>query len=308
MYDKIVIRNENTKQEITLGRPNAMFLLADDSAIDWGEIQSSISTFNTIGMIGQGIQNVGIDQGRTITIIGYVIDDKFGTIKNKKALLNSFVDPFGDITVKIEDSYFISGHFDSAIKYSSLNSENNDILCKFQMSIFCPNPCFKLLNSSNSLVNFGVYKKLFTLPIVWKTDEKIVMGLQQSYGEFSIYNPGTIDIGFKITVLFLRDVTGFSMTNKTTGQQFRLKSKINMKKGDKLIISSETGKKYIKAIYADSGQEKTGISLFDVSSDFVQLYPGSNEFEFSSSLGSLNFSSIEVDFDINPMYLALEGQ
>lgn len=308
MYDKIIIQNTTIDEQIIVARPSGEFLLDDNNSIDWGEVDADISTFNALSLIGAGLQNVSISQGRYITIIGYVINDYTGTIKEKKKKLNMFTNPFDKILVKIDDKFFIEGLFSSAVKYSNTNSENNDILCKFQLSIFCPNPCFKLIDSDSTLIDFEVYQKLFTLPIEWVSGEKIVMGIQKSYDEFTVNNPGTLDIGFKMIIDFITDVENLRIKNADTNQEFRLSSSVTMEKGDQLIINSESGNKSITVKYYDSESEQPAIGLMDLSSDFLNLKQGKNRLQFYGSSNTLNSSNIDVHFKINPLYLAMEGQ
>lgn len=303
MIDTIKIKNVNLNSIIELDKFDSKFLLADDKAIDWGTIKTSKTTYNLTSKIGVGLTNKAASDGRTISIMGWLINDSKGTIKDKKKILNSFFNPFDDLVI-YADKYKIEGYAEQVIKYSTSNSENNNIICKFLVSIFCPNPLFTLAESIQAM-NFDVYSKLFLFPLIWEQDKPIVMGLRQGLDDFYVENSGTLQTGCTITIVTTKEITGLSIKNATTNQEFLLKSNLVIPANKVIKICTTPNKRGIW--YGDSPDElQKSFEILDLDSDWIQLVVGRNELKFSSELGSI--TTLKVKIEIEPLFYAMEEQ
>lgn len=310
LYESLRIVNLSNNDEIILDKPFAPFLLADNNAIDWGEVQFNIPTYTTPYMVGVQANRIGVNSQRDIAITGYVINDNYGTIKSKKQILNRFTNVAESIRIFVDDKYYIDGVFSRPVQYPIENSENNDILSSFQLSITCLNPCFRVVDSSIG-TNSEVYKKLFVMPIIWEQNKKIIMGYQTDPTALIINNNGNVDVGFTIEITFLSECDGLKIKNLRNGDETRIDSSVTFENGDKIRIISETGKKSIEIKTTTDSEFKNAIRYMDLSSDFVTLKPGKNELSISDNLTNstiLNFANIDVKITVNPMLFVLEEQ
>ena len=182
MIEEITLVNKTLNQSITLNKTSAQFLLANDKAIDWGNLPSTISTLSSVGLRGTKINHISIASGRDISIIGWVINDDLGTIAEKKFILSAFCDVLSDIDI-IAGRYKLSGVFKQAISYSTEIKENNEIICKFMMRLFCENPFFTLVDSEE-VSSFKIYRKSFIFPLIWLQSEDIIFGYRQGLSDF----------------------------------------------------------------------------------------------------------------------------
>ena len=303
MIEEISLHNKTLSQSIELSKNASAFLLDNDQAIDWGEVLSTISTFTSAVRVGVGINKVSISKGRTITITGWMINDGFGTIKEKKAILNTFCNPFDEIVLTAGE-YKISGRFNQAVKYSNKNKENNEIICKFMLYLFCEQPLFTLINESESSM-YEVYQKSFSFPWIWIQPEKIVFGLRQSLENFSLMNNGTISTGFKAYLYIGDNITGLTIKNNTTGEEFRLKPNITLETGEILLINTVVGSTELK-IGLSMDDLENAFSAFDLTSDFFQLTPGENSISISCDQGDVK--SLNAQIFVVPLFYAIEEQ
>jgi hypothetical protein len=302
MIEEITLVNNTLNQSITLNKTSAAFLLADDDAIDWGTVQANVSSFSSSSRIGVGINTVSISTGRDISITGWVINDDLGTIEEKKQQLNCFCNPFDEITVFAGD-YKIDGVFSQVVKYPTANKENNDIICKFLIYIFCPKPVFE----TNSVQVFSLTdtsQKLFTFPLEWVEGEKILFGLNENLSRITLNNIGTVATGFEAYLKIEKDLQGLTLLNVTNGQQFKIKESVTLEAGDVLYINTVQGSREVKIGDSEDNLENA-LDIFDLSSDFIQLTPGNNVIDIS---GSGVYGAVGGEIYVNPLFYAMEEQ
>lgn len=303
MIEEISIHNKTLNQTILLNKSEAPFLLDNDNAIDWGSLASNISTYKSVTKVGVGINNVDLSAGRDITIIGWLIDDAYGTIQDKKQQLNSFCNPFDEIDIYAGE-FKISGCFNQIIQYPIANKSNNEIVCKFCMRIFCENPLFTYREPQEAS-SYEVYQNLFTFPLIWVTGEDIVFGVRPGLSDFALENFGTLATGFEAYLFINSEVSGLAINNLNTGKSLKFKSSVTFEPGDIVYINTVFGNRILKA-----GQSLDSLTnafqSFDLSSDFVQLLAGKNSMSVTVESGSI--SGIDAKFFVEPLFYALEEQ
>lgn len=303
MIEEITIENQTLNQSILLTKSSSTFLLADDKAIDWGEIPATISTLSSVGQRGTKTNYVSISSGRTVSIVGWVIEDDFGSISEKKTVLNTFCDILSKIRI-IVGRYKLEGIFKQAIKYSTENRENNEIICKFMLQIFCENPFFTLVDSEETS-SFKIYRNDFVFPLVWYQNSPIIFGLRQGLSNFILKNSGTISTGFEAYFYIGENITSLTISNATTGGAFRLKSGVILESGDVLHINTTIGKRTIQ-VGSSVTELVNAFEIFDIDSDFLQIIPGENTIAISVISGDVQ--SLSAEFFVEPLFYAIEEQ
>lgn len=303
MIEEITIVNNTLNQSITLNKGLAKYLLDNDKSIDWGTVSAKINTYDLVNRVGLGLTDINMSSGRNITITGWLIGDTDKTIEDKKRFLNSFCNPYNDITI-IAGKYKIDGNFSEIIKYSNSNSENNEIICKFVMYIFCANPLFSLVDPE-AKTEFDVYSKKFIFPLSLPSEKTFVFGLRQGLNDFILHNSGTLSTGLEVIMKFVNQVGGLSIKNETTGEELKLKSSVTMEAGDVLYINTIPGQRLIMQGTTEDNLQNA-FSIFDVTSDFVQLQTGDNRLKLSATSGLV--TNITAKFQVAPLFYALEEQ
>lgn len=303
MIEEISIFNKTLNQTILFNKSEAGFLLDNDNAIDWGYLNASISDYHTVSRVGVGVNNVEVSEGRNISIVGWLINDAYGTIEEKKKQLNTFCNPFDDIVI-YAGQFKISGSFSQTVQYSKSNKENNEIICKFMLRIFCADPLFTY-HDPQEATSYDTYQQLFTFPLIWLTGEDIVFGIRPGLNEFSLENAGTLATGFEAYLTVNAAVAGVTITNTTTGKSLKLKSSVTFESGDIIYINTTFGARVIKV-----GQSLDSLTnafqTFDLSSEFIEVIPGMNNMSVTVATGEIG--SIDAQFYIEPLFYALEEQ
>ena len=303
MIEEISILNKTLNQTILFNKSDAGFLLDNDNAIDWGYLNANISDYHTVSRVGVGVNNVEVSEGRTISIVGWLINDSYGSIEEKKKQLNTFCNPFDDIVIYAGE-YKITGSFNQTVQYSKQNKENNEIICKFMLRIFCADPLFTYKEPREAM-SYEIYQKLFTFPLIWITGEDIVFGVRPGLGDFSIENSGTLATGFEAYLYINSSVSGVSINNVTTGKSLRLKSTITFEPGDIIYINTVFGSRVIKT--GTSLDDLTNaFQTFDLTSEFIEVLPGKNSMNISVESGEIG--GIDARLYIEPLFYALEDQ
>lgn len=291
MVDSIKIYNKSTKESIILDKFSAMFLL-DDEGIDWGVVTPTISSYPSIYGLGSQVSNVTFQKPREITVTGWVINDNTGTIEQKKKLLDAFSNPLSEIRILV-GKYYIDGMFKLSVRYTNKRKENNDIVCKFQLSISCSDPFFRLIEPIKMI------------------DLEVNSTTTWQGWTFNINNPSAFTYGFELYAHFVPGVSvnTFTVYNQTTGKRFSIASGV--------IFSGETVYlNTVKSKFAfgvtedepvtDPPEEFDKINMSGSDFEFVQLAPGVNTISVSCGLGiDLSISLLDIFF--NPLFLSFEG-
>lgn len=289
MVDSIRIYNKTYDKYIDLDKYSAMFLL-DDEGVDWGIVTPTINTYASIYGLGSKVSNITFQKARVITITGWIINDNTGTISQKKKLLNQFVNPMNEIQLEVLGKYYISGTFTNSVKYTNKRKENNDTVCKFQLSITCSDPFFRLIK-----------------PLVYKD---IPVNYNRTWTGWDIYinNPSGIEYGFELYLKFTEGLTVPIIDIQKSGSNKRTSS------------SSMSGNVYLSTVkgkYSFGNVDSVPTDVFPeqfnklhlASSDFefVQLDPGVNRLLIACGLAStVELGDSTIDIYFNPLILGFE--
>ena len=112
-------------------------------------------------------------ESRTISILGWVVADTIEDMKRRKKFLNSFVNPLQRIDLQYNE-YRIEGIPETSIKYGSEMPENNEVMCKFLINLFCPDPMFYTQNGS--YVSVANWAPKFKFPLIIPSGNYVTYG------------------------------------------------------------------------------------------------------------------------------------
>ena len=290
MVDSIRICNITTNNHIDLDKYSAMFLL-DDEGVDWGVVSPTINTYPSIYGLGSRVSNITFQKSRVITITGWIINDNTGTITQKKRLLNQFVNPQNEIQIQVISKYYISGTFTNSVKYTNKRKENNDTVCKFQLSVTCSDPFFRMIE-----------------PLVYKN---IPVNQTQTWQGWEVYinNPSGTEYGFELYVKLDEGVATqtLSVFNNQSEKSTRLASDVSL--NGNIYLSTIKGKYSFGSVDSvptdEFPEEFNKLRVSDPDFEFVQLSPGVNKLHISCGL-SINLGDSTIDIYFNPLLLGFE--
>lgn len=285
MIESIVLENLSIGTSLPINISNREYVL---DSVDFGTIQSSRNTYKYINQVGVYVTGTTLES-RPINIIGWVVADSQADMTRRKNFLNRFVNPLQQLRLHYEE-YQIDGLPTKTISYGTDISTNNEVLCKFMISLFCPDPLFHTENGTNVLIADWLPK--FHFPLIIPKDKGIIMGLRSPASIATLNNDGSMPCGFVVTFEASGTVKNPYILNILTQEKIRLVE--TMEADETLRVSTVPNNKTVKKI--SNGVETNAFNLLDLSSTFFSLPVGETYIRYGAEEGVVNLS-VEVYYD-----------
>lgn len=294
MVDSIVLinrnyNNRNAATELPINQSNREYVL---DYIDWGAVQSTRKTYKFINQIGVYVTGTTLES-RDIAITGWVVADTPEQMKIRKKFLNNFINPLQELEL-VYNEYTIKGIPDTTVKYATDYKENNEVLCKFVVDLFCPDPLFFSSQAKQAMIADWLPK--FKFPLIIPKDKGIIIGLRSPSVIITINNEGTIDTGMTITFHARGTVVNPYLVNINTQKQIKFDH--TMEPDETLIVTTQINQKSVQKV--TSG---TTINVFNYldfeNNEFIQLTPGENYLRYGASDG---IDNLEIRIEYRPQY------
>lgn len=303
MIDLIKIVNQTNKEEITIDRVgDGSYVL---ETIDFDKPTVEKETYKVPQQIGENFKG-NIIGTRSISITGYVISDKIekylGTkwsdylmfqkedIFKAKNVLNKFLNINDLFRIYVGDLY-IECRLSEPIKYSADETNNNEILCLFEMVFDCYNPMFQSETKEYSAVSDV---EGFEFPFEF-TNETI-FGTSYNIELFETENNGDIDSGFELDITANgRPINDIVIGNIEQGEVLELDN-IYVKDGETIRINTNEGQEKIE-IY--KGELESGISLvgnISMLKKLPKILKGTNTFIVRKKDGTTDAININLKY------------
>lgn len=319
MIQELQIINKVNGQQLSLAMDGSTQYVLDE--VDWDVPSVSFSEYRVPFQIGVSLYGTEIGT-RKPSITGYVVSKVHGMeflgkgwnefleaqlqdVEQKKYELNRVINPLQDIRVIVGD-YFIEGRPSSAVKFSSKENENNEVLCMFTIDINCFSPMFRLNKGKQTVL--AMVQPKFRFPWILKETGNI-MGIVSNKKIVNVINDGDCDIG---GIIKLEAVVGTvqnpTIFNVDTQEQFMIRLKLL--EGDYLLINTKIGEENVihhHVNYLSTGKSKDENVIADVieGSTFFQFKQGSNLYGYSVEQGSNAFVNLTIDMD--ELFFSLKG-
>jgi hypothetical protein len=169
MVESIVLVNKSLGTSLPINMATRDYVLEN---VDWGAIESSNKSYKFINQVGVYVTGTTLES-RTISILGWVVADTIEDMKRRKKFLNSFVNPLQRVDLQYNE-YRIEGIPETSIKYGSEMPENNEVMCKFLINLFCPDPMFYTQNGS--YVSAANWAPKFKFPLIIPSGNYVTYG------------------------------------------------------------------------------------------------------------------------------------
>lgn len=304
MTEQITVRNKVTNVTVTLNHFTTVYILED---VDWGTVESEHKSYKYINQIGVYVTNSTLET-RTINIIGWVTGESNDQLHYLRSLLNKMINPLQLHEVET-GNYKLEFLPQTSIKYSVGYQENNDVMCRFMISGFCPDPLFfgKTENRIEAASTMPMFR--FPLKIPDKGQGKpevapgvgggIVMGVREPSLLVSIQNDGDVPTGMRIEFYATATVTNPSIIDAMTLQYIKINK--TMVAGERIIVVTQEGKKRVTGI--TNSVEQNYYKYRDLNSSWLQLQVGDNLFRYDADG---NVGNLEVTLYFDSRYLEVE--
>ena len=166
-----------------------------------------------------------------------------------------------------------------------------------QISIICPYPFFQSVTERNRVMFYGE-EPAFEFPFSNEGEERVLeMGYVHMVTEANVLYTGDSEVGIIITIHAIGSAKNVSIFNLDTGESMKLK--VDLVKGDDIIISTVKGDKYVHKL--QDGVETNALNCIDRDADWFLLSKGDNLFAYTAEEGLRN-----LDFQIQN-YILYEG-
>lgn len=297
MVEGIKLQNVETRKILTLDMVSTPDYILD--SVDWGVIESTHHSYKYVNQIGVYVTGSSLET-RNVEIVGWVIASSERDMTTRKSMLNSFFNPQQAVDMFYKN-YVLRFLPSTSVKYSASVAENNEVICKFKVNGFCPDPLFSEKNESKVVAASTRAMFHFPLSIPGKTvsPSGAVFGLRQPSLIVAITNKGSVSVGMKIVFKAKGTLVNPSLTNVNTQKFFKINK--TMEAGEIIEVNTIVGEKKIQGIV--NGVTSNYFKYRDLDSEWLQLNVGDNLFRYDADV---NAGNLEVYVYFNNKYLEVQ--
>lgn len=297
MVEGIKLQNVETRAVLTLDMVSTPdFIL---NSVDWGAVESTHHSFKYVNQIGVYVTGTSFET-RSVTIQGWVIAENESMMTIRKTTLNRFFNPQQPVDLFYKD-YVLRFLPNTSIRYSTVIAENNEVICKFKVEGYCPDPLFG--EQVESKVAAASTQAMFHFPLIISETPNppggIIFGLRQPSLIFTVTNNGAVDVGMKIVFRASGTLTNPSLIEVNTQKFFKVNK--TMVAGEEITIDTIIGEKKIEGYL--NGITSNYFKYRDLDSEWLQLKVGDNLFRYDADQ---NVGNLEVYIYYNNKYLEVQ--
>lgn len=294
MVESITLVNESIGSSLLVSQDIGNNFLLE--YVNWGSIESGRQSYKFVNQIGVFVTGVTLES-RPVEIVGWITGKTSEDIKARKRFLNKFVNPFHPITIIYKD-YKLVGIPETSIKYGTDFQQNNDVMCKFMISLFCADPTF--YDKDKTILAVADWIPQFHFPLEIPEDEGIIMGLRTPSVIFEVINRGVVECGAVFTFTAQGTVEKPEIVLINTQQIIRLNT--TMHAGDVIVVSTVENNKTVIKKNGDNSENAFNLIDFE-NSTFFTFAVGSNFIRYNAASGSEN---LLINIEYEPRYLEVQ--
>ena len=297
MVEGIKLQNVETRAVLTLDMVSTPdFIL---NSVDWGAVESTHHSFKYVNQIGVYVTGTSLET-RSVTFQGWVIAENESMMTIRKTTLNRFFNPQQAVDLFYKD-YVLRFLPNTSIRYSTVIAENNEVICKFKVEGYCPDPLFS--EQVESKVAAASTQAMFHFPLIISETPNppggIIFGLRQPSLIVTVTNNGAVDVGMKIVFRASGTLTNPSLIEVNTQKFFKVNK--TMVAGEEITIDTIIGEKKIEGYL--NGITSNYFKYRDLDSEWLQLKVGDNLFRYDADQ---NVGNLEVYIYYNNKYLEVQ--
>lgn len=303
MIESFKLKNNHTGDVLRFGVDDEEYLI-DDDGVDWGTVEISHNTFQYPTQVGVYKTSTTVGT-RDVSITGWIIGETLQHIEEKKSILSNVVNPLQDVEI-IAGEYLLKGTPSTNVKFGSARKDNNEVMCKFLVQIFCEFPMWQALNSIN--VSIADTKGMFGFPLIFK-DGGIMMGLRKKSLFTDVANNGVLDVGAIIKLEAHGVVNNPEVLNVNTLERIKI-NKV-MSDGEEIIINTSKGERSVVG-KTNRGDYTNYIAYFDYDNEWMQLPVGITTLTYktfdSSGSEDETYKRLDVSVSYSPVLYNIGGE
>ena len=297
MIENIRLQNVETRANLTLDMVSTQdFIL---NLVDWGTVESTHHSYKYVNQIGVYVTGTSLET-REVTITGWIIAQTERQMTQRKSVLNRFFNPQQaiDLFYKSYELRFLPVR---SVRYSTTIAENNEVICKFSVEGFCPDPLFK--EGEENRIAAANTVGMFHFPLIISQTPNppggVIFGLRKPSLIVAINNKGSVPVGMKIVFKATGSLTNPSLVDVNTQKFFKVNK--TMTSGETIEINTTIGEK--KIVGTVSGVQSNYFKHRDLDSEWLQLAVGDNLLRYDAESGIEN---LEVYIYFHNKYLEVQ--
>lgn len=297
MVEGIKLQNVQTRAILTLDMVSTNDYILN--SVDWGQVTSTHHSYKYVNQIGVYVTGTSLET-RNVEINGWVIAENEAQMTQRKQVLNRFFNPQQAIDL-MYSVYTLRFLPNTSVRYSATVAENNEVVCKFKIEGYCPDPLFseQVENKVAAASTVG----MFHFPLIMSKNPEppggVVFGLRQPSLIVAIDNAGAVSVGMKIVFKANGTLTGPMLIDVETQKYFKVNK--TMQAGERIEIDTAIGQKKIQGIL--NGVTSNYFKYRDLDSEWLQLDVGSNLFRYDADA---NAGNLEVFIYYSNKYLEVQ--
>lgn len=297
MVEGIKLQNVETRAILTLDMVSTPDYILN--SVDWGAVESTHHSYKYVNQIGVYVTGTSLET-RSVEITGWVIAENETNMTQRKSILNRFFNPQQAVDLFYKD-YVLRFLPNTSVRYSTTVAENNEVVCKFKVEGYCPDPLFS--EQTESKITAASTHAMFHFPLIISQTPKppggVVFGLRQPSLIVAINNAGAVSVGMKIVFKANGTLHAPSLINVDTQRYFKVNK--TMVAGEEIIIDTIIGEKKIEGTL--NGVTTNYFKYRDLDSEWLQLQVGDNLFRYDAEQ---NVENLEVYIYFNNKYLEVQ--
>ena len=176
-----------------------------------------------------------------------------------------------------------------------VNSKNLYEPFKFLISLICPDPFLKDVNTTKSEI--AIWRNVFEFPLEL-FEEGIELGYREPSLIVNVFNSGDVACGMKIQFKALATVVNPSLFNVNNREYFKINK--TMEAGEVITVTTHFQNKRVEL--NKNGVVSNAFNWIDLNSTFLQLEPGDNLLRYDADNG---IDNLEVSIYYTPQYLGV---
>ena len=297
LVEGVKLQNVETRAILTLDMVSTDDYILD--SVDWGQVESTRHSYKYVNQIGVYVTGTSLET-RNVKIQGWVIAEDSTQMSQRKRVLNRFFNPQQAVDLFYQD-YVLRFLPNTSIQYSTTIADNNEVVCKFKVEGFCPDPLFakQLENKTVAASTVGLFH--FPLVISKSPDPPggTVFGLRKPSLIVAIENNGAVSVGMRIVFKANGTITGPTLVDVNRQKYFKINK--TLQAGEQIEVNTVTGQR--KIVGTTNGITSNYFKYRDLDSEWLQLAVGSNLFRYDADS---NISNLEVYIYYNDKYLEVQ--
>ncbi|MBQ0112205.1 MAG: phage tail family protein, partial [Bacteroidales bacterium] len=138
LVEGIKLQNVQTRAVLTLDMVSTNDYILN--SVDWGQVTSTHHSYKYVNQIGVYVTGTSLET-RNVEINGWVVAENEAQMTQRKQVLNRFFNPQQAIDL-MYSVYTLRFLPNTSVRYSATVAENNEVVCKFKIEGYCPDPLF----------------------------------------------------------------------------------------------------------------------------------------------------------------------